>query len=170
MQIPPNPKDPEKSGPKVPPVPEMVGATGAPFYLSEAITHITIEMHMPTGPALLRADKTPRRIFLNIENITSAIDAPSYEVYLNLPQGAEPQKHQGLHVGILALFGVIESSRPDGKHPGNGLTYNLEVTGLFHRLAAAKDWDAKNLRVSFVPEPWPIPAKVKVGRVSLYFQ
>lgn len=164
MQTPPNAKDSEK----VRPIPEMVGATSAPFYLGEAPTHITIEMQLPTGPALLRPDTTPRRLFLNIENITSEIDAPSYDLYLNLPPGAELQKHQDLHIGHLAMFGIIESSRSDENHPGNGLSYNLEVTGLLHRLAARRDWDGKELRVSFVPEPWPVAARVQVGRVSVY--
>jgi hypothetical protein len=41
---------------------------------------------------------------------------------------------------------------------------------VYARLAATGGWDARNLRVSFVPEPWPAPADVQVGRVSLYFE
>lgn len=170
MPAPPNPNDPKTSGPQLQPIPEMVGATSAPLYLVETTTHVSLAIHVPTGPALLRADLMPRRVFLNIENITSKVEAPSYEVYLNLPPGAEPEKHPDLRVGSLAMFGLLESSRSSEQHPGNGLTYTLEVTNLFLRLAATQGWDAKNLRVSFVPEPWPGAANVQVGRVSLYFE
>ena len=156
--------------PKVPPVPEMVGATSAPFYLGKFPTYISLPVHAPTGPALLHADPKLRRVYLSIENITSNERAPSYVVYLNLPPGDEPGKRPDLRAGVLAMFGLEESSRADGEHPGNGLTYSLDVTELFARLAAARDWDARSLRVHFVPRPWDGAVKVQIGRVSLYFE
>jgi hypothetical protein len=168
MQKRPNPMDPDQSGPKTPPIPEMVGATSDPFYLTEAKSQISIPMHLPTGPARLR-DKAQRRVFLDIENITSDARAPSYGVYLNLPPDEEPEKHPELYAGGLAMFGLVESSRPDEQHPENGLSYKLDVTEVFHRLSAGRDWDSKNLRVTFVPGRWDGPIKVQVGRVSVYF-
>ena len=66
------------------------------------------------------------------------------------------------------MFGLVELTGSDEKHPGNGLTYSNEVTGLFHRLKASRDWDGRILRVSFDPIDWlEYPLDVTVGRVSL---
>ena len=170
MQPPPNPKGPQKSNPKPPPIRETVGATESPFSLGKGPTHVAFELHAPSGPALLRPDGTPRRVFLKVENITSKIAAPSFDVYLNLPPNEEPYKRPDLHVGKLPTFGLVEASRSSETHVGNGLTYTEDVTALFFRLAASRDWDQKNLRVSFVPPRWDYPLQVQVGRVSLMLE
>src|SRR3982751_4110887 len=51
MQPPTDPRNPPKSSP---PIPEMVGATSAPFYIGPGVTQISFPIHPPTGPALLR--------------------------------------------------------------------------------------------------------------------
>ena len=168
MQTPQNPTAPGQSGEKSPPIPEMVGATSERFYLTEATSQISIPMHLPTGPARLR-DKALRRVYLNVENLTSDARAPSYSVYLNLPPDEKPEEHPELYAGGLAMFGLVESSRPDDQHPANGLSYKLDVTEVFRRLSARRDWDSKNLDVTFVPGRWEGPIKVQVGRVSIYF-
>lgn len=152
------------------PVPEMVGATSAPFYLDKSTKVISIPLHRPTGPALALSNLKQPRVNLNVENITSDQSAPVYEVYVNLPEGDQPNKHPELLVGTLPMFGVEETSRPDNLHPGNGMNYRLDATAVYTRLSAAKDWDPKNLLVSFVPTglvDWN--PNVKVGRVSVYF-
>lgn len=166
METPPNPMDPEQS--KSPPIEEMVGATSEPFYLTNDTAHISIPLHEPTGPARLR-DKKLRKVLLSIENITSNARAPSYEVYVNLPPDDEPKKHPELYAGGLAMFGLLESSRPDEQHTDDGLSYKLDITALFHRLSEARDWDSKTLRLTFVAGRWDRPVNVKVGRVSIYF-
>ena len=163
MQSPPNAQKPK------PAVPEMVGATSAPFSVGKGITTISFDLHAPTGPALLRADGKPRRVFLRIERITSPMPVPSFEVYLNLPPRDAPEKHPELHGGVLSMFGLVESNANDEHVPG--LTYSLEVTDVFLLLAKDRDWDGKTLRVSFMPiMPWDYPLEVHVGRVSLYFE
>jgi len=156
--------------PGVPRLPEMVGATSAPIELGKATAHIGFAIGAPSGPTRLLGDALLRRVFLNIENITSDAMAPSYNVYLNVPQGDDPQKHPDLRVGNLALFGLVESSRSDEEHPGNGLSFKMEVTAVYLRLVATSDWDTKNVRVSFVPRPWDDEVNVRVGRISLYFE
>ena len=158
------------SGPNVSRIPDIVGATSAPFYLGKEATNISFAIHPPTGPALLRADLTPRRVFLNLENVTSDKMAPSYNVYLNMPPGNVPEKHPDLHVGGFPMFGLVESSRSGPNHTGDGLSFKREVTEVYTRLTASRDWDAKNLRVTFVPKRWDDEVKVQVGRVSLYFE
>ncbi len=87
-----------------------------------------------------------------------------------MPAGDAPEQHPELRAGNLGMFGLVESSDPNGEHGGSGMTFSLDVTDLFARLAARKDWDSHNLRVTFVPAAWDAPVpKVQVGRVSLYF-
>jgi hypothetical protein len=168
MQTPQNPDDPHDAG--IQRIPEMVGATSAPFALGKDATHISLAIHPPTGPAFLGVDKVPRRVFLKFENITSDEMAPPYNVFLNLPPGDDPAKHPELHVGVLAMFGLVELSSPSRDHPGDGLTYSVTVTSEFLRLPAMPGWDSNNLRITFVPKPWDDEVDVRVGRVSLYFE
>ena len=152
-----------------PPIPEMVGATEAPFYIGPGITEIDLRIHPPTGPA--RETTRHREVILQVENITGDKNAPAFEVYLNLPIGAAPEKYPGLFAGNLGLFGLVQASRPKGKHPGHGLTIHLDATAVVARLTETKAWDASQLRISFVAADWDAPVpKVRVGRVSLYFQ
>lgn len=165
MQSAPNPQKPK------PPVPETVGATSGPFELGKGVSTTSFEIHAPSGPGLLRPDMQPKRVLLRLENVRSTIQAPSFDVYLNVPPGADPENHPELRAFTMSTFGLAESSRPKGNHPGDGLNIVREVTDLYARLSAAKDWDAKNLRVSFVAEPWDDhPVKVTVGRVSLVIE
>jgi hypothetical protein len=156
--------------PNAPRIAEMVAATSAPFYLTETTTTTTLAIHAPTGPALLGPGGMPRRVFLKVENITSETEVPTYEVYLNLPPGAGPELNRDRRAGNLPMFGLIESSRASETSSGSGLTYSFDVTPVVLRLIAARDWDGKALRVSFVPERWPGKARVQVGRLSLYFE
>jgi tyrosinase len=122
----------------------------------------------PTGPALSPAAESatpPRRVYLNIENITSEGQSGSYSVYLNLPPGADPADHRELYAGLLPMFGVAESTDATREHAGNGLHYTLEITD--------------EMRVTFVPKgmraagPSTAAAApsspVQVGRISLYY-
>lgn len=170
------PEDPGRPGPAAAPrVAEMVAATSEPFYLGSEPTEITLEIHAPTGPALLRdgqAEKgVQREVYLYIENFWCMKPAPPFRVYLNVPPGDIPEKHPELAVGNLASFGLVKQSDPHGPNGGNGMSFTVDITDDIARLLAAKNWDSRRLRVTFTPGFWedPVPA-VKVGRVSLYFK
>jgi tyrosinase len=164
MQTPPG------QGKSKPSIPEMVGATSAPFDIGPGTTEISLAIHPPTGPARLPADSLQREVTLQIENVTGDENAPSFSVYLNVPPGDAPVQHPELSAGGLGLFGLVESSGPSSAHGANGLTFKLDVTALVGFLIVSKNWDPQNLRVSFVPGYWDAPVpKVKVGRVGLYF-
>ena len=168
MQSQPDPNNPQKSRPRIP---ETVGATEAPFELGKGVTTISFEIHAPAGPALLRSEEQPKRALLRVENVKSKIRAPTFDVYLNLRQGQEPEKHPELLAFTLSTFGLVESSRSSGHHPGDGLSIVEDVTKLLGRLTATGDWDGRSLRVSFVPAPWgDYPISVQVGRVSLILE
>lgn len=165
MQPVPEQKDPQKSKP---PISEMIGATSAPFYIGPGTTQISFALHTPSGPSLLR-EGSDHQLILLFENITGDKRAPSFKVYLNVPHGEAPEQHPEFAAGTLGFFGLLESSRPNPQHGEGGLTLNLDVTDLVHRLMATKNWDLQNLRLSFVPGIWDAPVpRVKIGRVSLY--
>lgn len=162
MQSPPDPKGS--------PIPEMVAATSAPFYIGPGPTQISLAMHAPAGPARSRAASTQRRVSIEVENVTCSKRSPSFRVYLNMPAGDPPERHSELRAGNLGMFGLVESSDPNGEHGGSGMSFSLDVTELFARLAAMRGWDPQNLRLSFVPAAWDAPVpQVRIGRVSLYF-
>ena len=164
-----DPKKPQKSRP---PIRETVGATSAPFELGRGIATTSFEVHAPTGPALLRADGEARHVLLRIENVRSDYLAPPFDVYLNVPPGEDPRRHPELFAFTLSTFGLVEMSASTGGHAGNGLNFLRDVTELYGFLSAAKDWDPKALRVSFVTSSWDesAPIKVQVGRVSLMIE
>lgn len=151
-------------------VPEMVGATPSPFRLDKGVVQQSISLRKPTGPAMMASAARSRRVFLHIEGITSKVRTAPYDVYVNLPQGADPKKHPELFAGRLPMFGLVETSRSDRKHGDNGLHYTLEITELYDRLAAATGEAAEKLRVSFVPTRPESGAGARVGRASVFFE
>jgi tyrosinase len=164
------------------PIPEMVGATDQPLTLTGEPATANLPVNPPTGPALSPAAESatpPRRVYLNIENITSEGQSGSYSVYLNLPPGADPADHRELYAGLLPMFGVAESTDATREHAGNGLHYTLEITDVVRALEAKNAWNPDEMRVTFVPKgmraagPSTAAAApsspVQVGRISLYY-
>ena len=151
-------------------IPEMLGATSAPFYIGPGTTQIILPLHPPTGPAAKNGG-TLKQVFLSIENIKGRVRAPSFGVYLNVPSGEKPEDHPELFAGYLAMFGLVESSIPRGNHGGEGKTMSLDITGLYGRLVLAKNWDTQSLRLTFVPDDWDAPVpQVQIGHLALYFR
>jgi hypothetical protein len=66
------------------------------------------------------------------------------------------------------MFGLAETTRKKGATAGS-LQYALDITHLYGHVSTQPGWDPDNLRVSFVPARGKAPARVRVGRVSLYF-
>ena len=165
------PQDPNKPQKSRPPIPETVGATSAPIKIGKSASTIPLEVHAPTGPALLRTEGPPKRVLLRLENVTSGIPAPSINVYINLPPGEAPEKHPDLYALKISTFGLVEASQPRGEHPGDGLSFVQDVTDLYLRLTSSRDWDGKTLRLSFIPgRSADYPVEVTVGRVSLLIE
>jgi hypothetical protein len=151
-----------------PSTPQLVGSTGAPFYLEKGTTEICVAMHSPTVPAALRVSAATRRVFLNIESMKSDKWSPPFDVYLNVPPKGRPEQHPELYAGPLPMFGLVEANRRDGKDPPKGLYEQFDITKLYAFLEGSPSWDVKNLRVSFVPRNPEGDHKIQVGRVSLY--
>ena len=91
------------------------------------------------------------RLYLALESVRGSAPSPHLDVYVNLPDGADPNAHPELHAGSLTLFGLNVASKPDGRHAGNGLGYTLDITDLAKRLEQAGNFDVNHLRVTLVP-------------------
>lgn len=168
MQTPPKPK--------AQPIPEMVGATSAPVLVDKAKTTVSFAIHPPSGPALrhapvgpgmIRADGSPVRILLRVENITSKEPSSDLDVYVNLGADADPAKNPELHAGRLPMFGLVEASTAGVERSDNGLFHVLDITKLYDRLSRQDGWDSKTIRITIVPMD-PEGISVRIGRVSLY--
>jgi tyrosinase len=161
-------------------IPEMVGATDAKqgISLGRAASSIQFALQAPTGPAVRDvAAAAPRKVHLNLENIT-AKQRPieSYEVYVNLPEGAKAAEHPELLAGLLPMFGIVEASRTTREHAGDGVGYSFDITEIVATLESRKAWNPAAVRVTFVPDRTeadraavPDTQPVSVGRVSIYY-
>jgi tyrosinase len=112
--------------------------------------------------------KEVARLYLALESVRGSAPSPLIEVYVNLPEGADPLAHPELHAGSLTLFGLNVASRPDGRHGGNGLGYTLDITDLAQRLEKAGNFDPSHLRVTLVPGEQVTDEKpVTVDKISV---
>jgi tyrosinase len=152
-------------------IPEMVGATSEPTVLTGDQHSATFAVSEPAGPAIsfgMGPGEPPRQTFLNIEDVTGQRAVGGYEVYVNLPDGADPAASDDYFAGIISMFGISEASEPSARNSGSGLHYSLNITDLVDRLKARQAWNPSQLHVTFVPRSSTGHPPVRVGRVSLY--
>ena len=111
----------------------------------------------------------PDRVFVNLENVRSASDATVLQVYVNVPEGANPADFPERLAGSVGLFGARQASGAADEHGGSGITYVLEITGVVNALHLQNELDALEVRI--VPfDHVPDEAEVRVGRVSVFRQ
>lgn len=153
--------------------PEMVGASETNVQVSNTHTRIHVPVRGHKGVlgrrnALAAAAGTVSRHLLQLENLTAPAVANSYEVYVNIPEGGDPDQHPERFAGIVDLFGIAKASRASDQHPGTGLTYTLDISDIYNELSSRGDWDPNNIHVSLVPVHEAEGEPVTVGRVSLH--
>ena len=156
---------------------ELVGANREPLSItgSEASTsvHLDPAMRRKVSQSLSMAASTaaPDRVFLNLENVRGLADSTAFQVYINLPAGANPADHPERLAGSVGLFGVRKASLADGAHAGQGLTFVLEITKIVDALHLNNALDVNSLDVRILPvNPVPEDAKVTIGRISIFRQ
>ena len=112
----------------------------------------------------------PDKIYLNLENIRANKEGIIIDVYINVPEGADPKQHPELHVESVALFGVKNASNKDLPHGGAGLTSVVEITDLVDTLHLTDQLSTTTaLHVSLVPRTaLPEDVKVTVDSISIY--
>ena len=109
------------------------------------------------------------RLYLRLEGIRSPYDSGELDVFVNLPEGADPEASDRYRAGVIFLFGMAQASDVDGGHGGNGLTFNVEITDIVQRLSAAGEFDPNHVDVSIIAIGENRDAKeVSVERISVY--
>ena len=156
---------------------ELVGANQGALAIkgSEASTTVKLDtgVRRKVSASLAAAPETaqPDRIFLNLENVRGTRDASVLNVYVNVPEGANPSDHPELLAGSVGLFGLRRASVTDDRHGGQGLSFVLDITDIFDSLHLNNALNADALQVRIVPhQPVPEQADITVGRVSIYRQ
>jgi tyrosinase len=159
---------------------ELVGANRGSLQLVGAEAQTSVELdpgvRQKVAASLTAAAKAvspeaarPDRVFLNLENVRGTADGTVFQVYVNLPQGADPAQHPELLAGSAALFGVREASLPDEKHAGQGLTFVLDISSIVDNLHLNNALNANKLDIRILPlNPVSAEANITVGRVSVF--
>jgi tyrosinase len=136
---------------------EPIGANAAAVSVGSTPTSTQVDLEPAAatdGVAAMGARTRGHRVtrlYIALESVRGSAPAPQLDVYVNLPDGADPHAHPELHAGNLTLFGLNVASRADGRHGGNGLGYTIDITDLAQRLHDAGGFDPKHLRVTLVP-------------------
>jgi len=112
---------------------------------------------------------TKDRVFLKLEGVRGNFDSAVLDVYINLPEGADPRDHQELLLGSVGLFGLKGSSRAHGENAGKGLSFVLEIGKVFDTSDLKDILDADLLHVSIVPHnALPQSARITIQQVCIY--
>jgi len=145
-----------KSGPQ--PQPTMVAASKGGIELGAGLAQLELPMAAGAGaklgvgePQLAGAES--RHVYLNVEGV-EAEKHPGviYEVYLNLPQGMDPDQADNYFVGHVTFFGAGKHADAEGTHPSTGgLTHTFDITGLIQHQQAEGKWQPAAAQVSFRP-------------------
>jgi tyrosinase len=153
---------------------ELVGASAAGIKVGANVARSRVDLE-PTatasGVAAIGATEVGEKVvrfYLALESVRGSAPSPVLDVYVNLPEGADPKGHPELNAGRLTLFGLNVASAPDGDHAGSGLGFKLDITDIAARLEAAGDFDPDHLRVTLVPvEGITEESPVTVDRISV---
>ncbi len=159
---------------------ELAGATLAAVRLGDQVADVTLPtpvtpraFHKATArtalPPTAPASQLVRHVILQLEQVTSADVSPTYDVFLNVPPGEDPDRHEDRFVARVAMFGIKQASDPRGLHGGGGQNFAFDITQLYHRLSDLGEIDPQHLRLTFVPVSPIGKPQVTVGRISLYF-
>ena len=107
------------------------------------------------------------RLYLAFEGVKGDLPSGMLDVFVDLPEGADPEAHAEKQVGSVALFGLNVASKPDGPHGGNGLSYTLDITGQAGLFTAARLGNSP-LKVTLrTRDGHSGDLAITVGRVSL---
>jgi len=133
---------------------------------------------VPLDPAACRAliaaldkpSKTELRghVYLRLESITG--DHPTVlNVYVGLPENANPAEHPEHRAGSIGLYGLRQASMKQKSEGGKGMGFSLDVTRVFKELRLAEAPAPAAIRVNIVPyRPMPGQARITIGKMSFF--
>lgn len=160
---------------------ELLGANDRALRLGTDGAETDMQIDTGASKRLLRSFRSealfestpqlPDRVFLNLEDVRGTREGMLLDVYLNLPRDADPAAHPESCVGTVSLFGLVQASRPESAHGGNGLHLKLEITPYVDALGLHPGSALQNLLVRLVPSvPLEEGDEISIGRISLYRQ
>lgn len=165
------------------PVVELIGANSGSVKLQGRKSATQVRLDKPGVAKVakslaakgLRAENAAapahERVFLNLENIRGRRNNLFIEVYINVPDGEQPEIHPELRAGGVSLFGVAAASDASDPHGGGGVSASLEITEIVDALRASGGLDLEHLQVSLYPDKkLGAGDSVSVGRISIYRQ
>jgi tyrosinase len=148
--------------------PELAGAVVGPIVLGSSALSLSVPIEAPIVPLSVGGVDEPVETFLNFENVIGSGAPPVFDVYLNLPDGADPKQHAALRAGVIAPFGVEEST---AQTRTGGVRYVVPVTQVVDQLQRSNVWDPDRMKVTLVPRRALRDGDdLTIGRVSLFFQ
>jgi hypothetical protein len=147
------------------PEPTVIGSTGAEggaeiIELGAEPTRVAVELAGPADAVAAAAEASTEgagvaggRIVLGLDGVQyDENPGITYEVYLNLPEGHEPDYRSDYYVGNVGFFGMTPHDH-EGHEGGHGHPANLsfDVTDNVRALRAKGEWVEGQADVSFVP-------------------
>lgn len=154
---------------------ELVGASQSGLTLSpsgaDTLIKLNPDVRRKVTTSLARAEEAgaPDRVFLKLEGVRGNFDSAVLDVYISLPENADPCDHPELLVGSVGLFGLKGSSRMEGENAGRGLSFVLEISKVFDASDLKEVLDADSLRVSIAPHnALPESARITIRQVCIY--
>jgi hypothetical protein len=121
--------------------------------------------------AAAQAEAVPleERIVLNVEGVQYYDQNPgvTYEVYLNLPEGQEPDFQSDYYVGNIGFFGMGTYEAEEGGHGGHPADLNFDVTDVVRVLRERGEWSDGEATVSFVMRGLEPPAEQALSAEAL---
>lgn len=152
---------------------EVIGANAESVQVSAQAAMTQVEVDLPAANSAVssmgatEAGERVSRLYLALESVTGDVASAMLDVFLDLPEGANPEAHAENQVGSVALFGLNVASKPDGQHGGNGLSYTIDITDQADRLVAAGLSDGLLKITLRTRDGHSGDAAIKIGRVSL---
>lgn len=158
--------------------PELVGSSAAPVSLTgaAAAVHVAVDARARDSFAAQLAGGESPRIYLNLDDVRSESSPGTvYGVYVNVPDGAEPDDAH--YAGLASFFGIGPADAARREH---GYRLSYDITDLAAALSAQGQWDEANVHVSFAPLDEDVAGDVDaepestehppvtVGRVSIF--
>jgi tyrosinase len=136
----------------------------------------------PAGPSATPQAARSGRIILRLSGID--FDRPPgkpYQVYVNLPEGQDPDPHSIYFAGVLGFFGLSAAQHDPGHSGGQqpGGVRLFDITDLVARQTAAGVWTGDQPSVTFVLSGVPEPggtlranpqANARIGKVEILRQ
>lgn len=145
---------------------ELVGAHDGALPIKSSGARATVKLDTSVRRKVSDSLRTasaaapPDQVYLRLENVRGNRDAHKLTVYVN----EQP-------AGTVATFGLRRATLKDGQHGGEGLTFELDITGIIDSLHLDETLNADALDVKIMPsKAVPDDAEFTIGRVSVYRQ